>query len=131
MKGIVVKSNIAGKKDFFEIAIPDGVVDVMINFARYNGAYWSVGGLKMPDCVNLSWTGGHLAVGDEIQVEFADIDKMIPPVHRESFSTIKERMAAVADEDDDVVDLQRKLERYYRLKAILEDEKLIEASDED
>jgi len=29
------------------------------------------------------------------------------------------------------VDLQRKLERYYRLKAILEDEKLIEASDED
>ena len=40
-------------------------------------------------------------------------------------------MAAVADEDDDVVDLQRKLERYYRLKDILEDEKLIEASDED
>lgn len=123
MKGMIVKSNLGGKQDLFKVAVPDSSVDVTVNITRYDGAYWTVGGLKMPEEIHLTWTGGNLMPGDEIEIEIADIDKPTPYIHEVSHSSVKERMAAtMAEDEDDPVIWQRKLERYHRLKAILENE---------
>lgn len=66
---------------------------------------------------------------DAHEIEFADIDHAAPCVWEKSHSRFKERMKTVAQtdgkEEDDSYAWKRKLERYYRLKAILEEENLI------
>ena len=127
MKGMIVKSKIAEEYEMLEVAIPNGVVDVHVETNRYSDPRWGVGGLKMPEEIHVSWKGGHLQVGDEIQVEFADIEQSAPHVYQESHSDLKERMIMISnDSDKDKEIWQRKLERYYRLKTILEAEGLIE-----
>ncbi len=120
MKGLIVKSNLAGEKETLKVAIPDGLVDVGLNITRYEGAYWSVGGLKMPEGIHFGWKGGTLKPGDEIEVEFADIEDTLPCEYQESHASLKERMTEMLNHDDDTEAWQRKLERYHRLKAILE-----------
>ncbi len=120
MKGLIVKSNLAGEKETLKVAIPEGLVDVGLNITRYDGAYWSVGGLKMPEGIHFGWKGGALKPGDEIEVEFADIENTAPCEHQESHASLKERMMEVAKNNDDAEAWQRKLDRYHRLKAILE-----------
>lgn len=125
MKGMIVKSKIAGEYDTLKVAIPNGIVDTHVTMDRYNGVSWGVGGLKMPEEMHVSWQGGHLQSGDEIQIEFADVEQPAPLVFQESHSALKERMAMVPNDKDEEI-WQRKLERYNRLKAILEAEGLIE-----
>lgn len=126
MKGMIVKSNLGGKQDYLEVGLPDGLVDAMVNITRYEGAYWTVGGLKMPEEIHLTWAGGNLTLGDEIEIEIVDVDKSASCVHEESHASLKKRMIAVAEDENDPILWKRKLEHYYRLKAILEDENLIE-----
>lgn len=125
---MIIKSNIARKNNIQEIALPDGVIDVIINITRQDGVYWSAGGLKIPEGIHLSWDGGRLMEGDEIEINLADINKVTPHVYEESHSLLKKRMIAVTQNDiENENDLfwQHKLERYYRLKKILEDENII------
>lgn len=122
MKGLIVKTMLSGENDKLEVAIPDGSVSVSIEMTRY-AATVGVGGLTKDD-VHVSWKGGDLYVGDEIQVEFADIEESPLPVWQETHASLVERMVAISKKDDEEV-WQRKLEQYYRLKAILEAENLI------
>ncbi len=120
MKGLIIKSNLAGEKETLKVAIPDGLVDIGLNITRYEGAYWSVGGLKIPEGIHFGWKGGALKPGDEIEVEFADVEDTLPCEYQESHASLKERMTEMLNHDDDAEAWQRKLERYHRLKAILE-----------
>ncbi|MBR2359449.1 MAG: hypothetical protein IKA75_03410 [Bacteroidaceae bacterium] len=127
MKGMIVKSKVAEEYEMLEVAIPNGVVDVHVEMNRYNGPNWGVGGLKIPEEEHVSWRGGHLQFGDEIQIEFTDIEQPAPHVYQESHSDLKKRMVMISNDNDKDEEIwQRKLERYYRLKVILESEGLIE-----
>lgn len=117
MKGLIVKTMLSGENEKLEVAIPDGSVSVSIEMTRY-AATVGVGGLTKDD-VHVSWKGGDLQPGDEIHVEFADIEESPLPIWEETHSSLVERMVAVEKEDDEEI-WKRKLEQYYRLKAILE-----------
>lgn len=128
MKGMIVKSLIGGEHETLQVALPDGVSDVHVEMNRYyNEPRLGVGGLKLPDGIHVSWKGSKLQPGDEIHVEFADIEQPAPLVYQESHESLKERMTAtLADNNENKELWQRKLERYHRLKALLEEEGLIE-----
>lgn len=128
MKGMIIKSKIEGKCELLKVAIPNGVVNAHVEMNWCNDSpNWGVGGLKIPEEVHISWKGGRLQPGDEIYVEFADIEQPDSFIYQESHSSLKERMVMVSNNNDKDEEIwQRKLERYYRLKAILEDEGLIE-----
>ncbi len=131
MKGLIVKSDVAGEKDTMKVAIPDNVVNVMINITESKDAHWNVGGMKFPEENHLTWRAGALGLGDEIEVEFAEIDEADSHESHMSFSSIKESMAtAMANINDDAEVWQHKFERYHRLKAILESENLIAKEEE-
>lgn len=120
MKGLIVKRG----DDIYKVGIPDCGVGLMVNVSRYGGAFWGVGGLRMPGEMHVTWNGGMLQVGDEIEVEFAEFDEATPPVAEESHQSLLEAAAARTDDDPEI--WNRKLDTYYRLKKILEDEHLIE-----
>ena len=63
MKGLIIKRG----NEVCKAGIPDNGVSLMVNITRYEGAYWNVGGLKMPGDVHVTWNGGTLEVGDEIR----------------------------------------------------------------
>lgn len=127
MKGMIVKSLIGGEHETLQVALPDGVVNVGIEMNRYTKLHLGVGGLKLPDGIPVSWKGSRLQPGDEIHVEFADIEQPAPLVYQGSHSSLKERMTATSANNNEDEELwQRKLDRYHRLKAILEKEGLIE-----
>lgn len=65
-----------------------------------------------------------LEVGDEIEIEFAEFNQAGLPVVEESHQSILEKASVMVDDNGDV--WKRKLDTYYRLKKILEDENLIE-----
>ena len=120
MKGLIIKRG----NEVCKAGIPDNGVSLMVNITRYEGAYWNVGGLKMPGDVHVTWNGGMLEVGDEIEVEFAEFDEATPPVAEESHKSLLE--AALSYVDDNPEQWNYKLDTYYRLKKILEDENIIE-----
>lgn len=122
MKGLIVKTMLSGENDKLKIAIPDGSVSVSIEMTRY-AATVGIGGLTKND-VHVSWKGGDLQLGDEIHVEFADIEESPLTVWEETHSSLVERMVTMEKMDDEEV-WKHKLEQYYRLKAILEAENLI------
>ena len=124
MKGLIVNTRIAGECERLEVALPEGSVDVSIELNRY-AQTMGVGGYDVANDTHLAfWKGAHLLPGDEIQIEYADIENPLPPIHQETHSSLVERMVAVANHDDEEV-WKHKQERYHRLKAILEDEGLI------
>ena len=71
MKGLIIKRG----NEVCKAGIPDNGVSFMVNITRYEGAYWNVGGLRVPGDVHVTWNGGTLEVGDEIEVEFAEFDE--------------------------------------------------------
>ena len=93
---------------------------VTINITWHSDANWNVFGKQKVTGESWVWKGGKLSVGDELEVTFADVKTITPPLKEQNI------YVECGNEIDDVDLLHRKLERYYRLKAILEDENLIE-----
>ena len=120
MKGLIIK----WRNTTCKVGIPDCGVGLMVNITRFDGAFWCVGGVKLPEEIHMTWNGGKLEVGDEIEIEFAEFDQAGPPVVEESHQSILEKASVMVDDNGDV--WKRKLDTYYRLKKILEDENLIE-----
>lgn len=119
MKGLIVKWG----NEVCKAGIPDCGVSVIVNVTRYDGAYWSLGGVRMPGEMHVTWNGGTLEVGDELEVEFAEFDEATLPVAEESHKALLEAASAQVDDSPELLD--RKLDTYYRLKKILEDENLL------
>lgn len=113
MKGLIIK----WKGDVCKAGISDNGVSLMINLTRYDGAFWSVGGLKMPEEIHVAWNGGMLEIGDEIEVEFAEFDEPTPHAEEESHKSILEKASLSVTDNEDI--WNRKLTTYYRLKEIL------------
>lgn len=120
MKGLIIKRG----DEICKAGIPNCGVGLMVNIIRNDGAFWSVGGVKMPGGIHVTWNGGMLNVGDEIEVEFAEFDEATPPVAEESHKSLLETASAHVDDSPEI--WNRKLDTYYRLKKILEDEKNID-----
>ncbi len=110
MKGLIVKRG----DNICKVGIPDSGVCLMANVTRYDGAFWSVGGLRMPGEIHVTWNGGMLQVGEEIEVKFAEFDEATPPVAEESHQSVLEAAAARTDDDPEI--WNRQLDTYYRLK---------------
>ena len=107
MKGLIIKL----KDTMFKAGIPNYGVSLIVNITRYDGAFWSVGGLRMPGEIHVTWNGGMLEVGDEIEVEFAEFDEATPPVAEESHKSLLE--AALSYVDDNPEQWNYKLDTYY------------------
>ena len=90
----------------------------------YDGGSWNIGGLKMPEGIHVTWNGGEFKIGDEIEVEFAELDEVASPVAEESHESILKKACLLSDDNDDV--WNRKLDTYYWLKKKLEEEGIIE-----
>ena len=134
MKGMIVKSRLATEENTQKIAIPGNLVNVTVNVTRYEGAHWSVGGFRMPGEMHLTWNGGKLVPGDEIEIEFTDIDKPDPTMYEVSHACLERRMALAAKAGNSAISediWQQKRERYHRLKALLESEKPAKADEKE
>lgn len=79
MKGIIVKY----KDIVCKAGIPHCGTLFTADITWHSGAYWSVGGLKMPEEVHFIWNGSILEVGDVIEVEVAEFDEASAPVSEE------------------------------------------------
>ena len=95
MKGLIIKRG----NEVCKAGIPDNGVSLMVNITRYEGAYWNVGGLKMPGDVHVTWNGGTLEVGDEIEVEFAEFDEATLPDTEESHKSLLDTIALTHVDD--------------------------------
>lgn len=125
MKGLIIKQG----DEICKAYIPHSGVSLLASITRYNGVSWSIGGLRMPEKIHVTWNGGMLKVGDEIEVEFVEFneaDETTPPAAEESHSSLMETVLAHVDDNPEI--WNRKLETYYRLKKILEDENVIEVT---
>ena len=120
MKGIIVKY----KDIVCKAGIPHCGTLFTADITWHSGAYWSVGGLKMPEEVHFIWNGSILEVGDVIEVEVAEFDEASTPVSEEKHSSLIEKMS------ERVEYYSKDLELYYQLKKMLEDENLIEVVDD-
>ncbi|MDC2163356.1 hypothetical protein [Bacteroides thetaiotaomicron] len=120
MKGFIIKRG----NNVYKAGIPNYGVGLMVNIIRNDGVFLSIGGIKMPGEIHVTWNGGMLKVGDEIEVEFAEFDEATSPVAEESHKSLLE--TALSHVDDSLEQWNRKLDTYYRLKKILEDENIIE-----
>ncbi len=123
MKGFIITSKIAGESDMLEVALPYGIVTVSFEINR-DAHMMGIGGYDILKDTHISWFGTNIQPGDEINIEFAEIEESPLPVWQETHSSLVERMVAVSKKDDEEV-WQHKLDLYYRLKAILESENLI------
>ena len=117
MKGLIIKL----KDTMFKAGIPNYGVSLIVNITRYDGAFWSVGGLRMPGEIHVTWNGGMLEVGDEIEVEFAEFDEATLPDTEESHKSLLDTIA-LTHVDDSPDMWNRKLDTYNRLKKMLKDE---------
>ena len=117
MEGLIIKRG----NEICKAGIPGGRVGLMVTIAHHDGACFSVGGLKVPEEIHVTWKGGALEVGDEIEVEFAEFDEATPPDAEESHKSLLDAIA-VAHVDDSLDSWNRKLDTYSRLKKMLEDE---------
>ena len=117
MKGLIIKRG----NEVCKAGIPDNGVSLMVHITRYEGAYWNVGGLKMPGDVHVTWNGGTLEVGDEIEVEFAEFDEATLPDTEESHKSLLDTIA-LTHVDDSPDMWNRKLDTYNRLKKMLKEE---------
>ena len=92
MKGLIIKL----KDTMFKAGIPNYGVSLIVNITRYDGAFWSVGGLRMPGEIHVTWNGGTLEVGDEIEVEFAEFDEATLPDTEESYTSSCRRKSQIS-----------------------------------
>ena len=122
MKGIIVKSRVAGKDDITKVAIPNGVATAALSISRNEEVVWGIGAMTMPEGKSLSWNGGRMNVGDSISLKFTDVDEPGQPLSQEF---IADCMKKATTEGDDTKEWDFKLERYHRLKAFLEAEDVI------
>ena len=120
MKGLIIKL----KDTMFKAGIPNYGVSLIVNITRYDGAFWSVGGLRMPGEIHVTWNGGEFKIGDEIEVEFAELNEITSTVTEESHESLLKKACLLSDDNDDV--WNRKLDTYYWLKKKLEEEGIIE-----
>ena len=118
MKGLLVKN----KDKVSKAGIPQNGVGLIANITWHSGASWSVGGLRVSDEMHLVWDGGLLEVGDVIEVEVAEFDEASATVWEEKHCC---PTRAASDDTDNPKEWEHKLDLYYRLKKVLEDENLI------
>ena len=107
--------------------IPQCGVGIVANITWHSGLTWTLSGLKMPEEIHLVWNGGMLDIGDVVEVEIAEFDEASTPVAEDKHCCLMEEQSDSVDESKD---LEHKLNLYYRLKKILEDENLIEVVDD-
>ena len=122
MKGIIVKSRVAGKDDITKVAIPNGVATAALTISCNDEVTWGIAAMTMPEGKSLSWNGGRMNVGDSITLQFTDVDEPSQPLSQEFAAYC---MKKAATEGDDTREWDFKLERYHRLKAFLEAENVI------
>ena len=101
MKGLIVKS----KDKTCKAGIPQCGVGIVANITWHSGLTWTLSGLKMPE----------------------EFDEASTPVAEDKHCCLMEEQSDSVDESKD---LEHKLNLYYRLKKILEDENLIEVVDD-
>ena len=89
MKGLIVKY----KDKVCKASVPLGGALLTADVTWHSGAYWSVGGLKMPEEVHFIWNSGMLEVGDVIEVEVAEFDEASMPVADEKHSSLMKKMS--------------------------------------
>lgn len=118
MKGLLVKN----KDKISKAGIPQNGVGLVANITWHSGASWSVGGLRVSDEMHLVWDGGMLEVGDVIEVEVAEFDEASAPVWEEKHCC---PTRTASNDTDNPKEWEHKLDLYYRLKKVLEDENLI------
>ena len=87
MKGLIVKY----KDKVCKASVPLGGALLTADVTWHSGAYWSVGGLKMPEEVHFIWNSGMLEVGDVIEVEVAEFDEASMPVADEKHSSLMKK----------------------------------------
>lgn len=121
MKGIIVKSHVAGKDDITKVAIPNGIATAALTISCNDEVVWGIGAMTMPEGKSLSWNGGSMNVGDSICLKFTDIDKPSQPLSHEFVAACMKGTS----EEDNTREWDFKLERYHRLKAFLENEHII------
>ena len=122
MKGIIIKSHVAGKDDIIKVAIPNGVATAALSISRNDEVVWGIGAMTMPEGKSLSWNGGRMNVGDSISLQFTDVDEPSQPLSPEF---VADCMKKATTESDDTKEWDFKLERYHRLKAFHEAENVI------
>lgn len=122
MKGIIVKSRIAGKEDMTMVAIPNGVATAALTISRNEEVVWGIGAMTMPEGKSLSWNGGKMGVGDSISLKFTDVNEPSQPLSQEFMADC---MKKAATEGDDSREWDFKLKRYQRLKVFFEDKHVI------
>lgn len=115
MKGLVVKF----KNKICKAGIPQCGVGLVANITWHSGVFWSLSGLRMPEEMHLVWDGGMLEIGDVIEVEVAEFEEASMLVAEEKHACLIENKS---ENVDDSKDLEHKLNLYYRLKKVLEDE---------
>ena len=103
MKGLLVKS----KDKISKAGIPQNGIGLVGNITWHSGA---------------SWDGGLLEVGDVIEVEVAEFDEASAPVWEEKHCC---PTRTASNNTDNPKEWEHKLDLYYRLKKVLEDENLI------
>ena len=118
MKGLIVKY----KDKVCKASVPLGGALLTADVTWHSGAYWSVGGLEMPEEVHFIWNSGMLEVGDVIEVEVAEFDEASATVWEEKHCC---PTRTASNDTDNPKEWEHKLDLYYRLKKVLEDENLI------
>jgi hypothetical protein len=118
MKGFIVRST-TWEGETCKVAIPHTGVTITVNATWHSGAYWSIGGSGNNARERWYWKGGMLKPGDVIEIVCAEIDAYDPPCAKE-----EKNMYTTATDIDPVL-RERMLQRYYRLKKILEEEGLL------
>ena len=76
----------------------------------------------MSDEMHLVWDGGMLEVGDVIEVEVVEFDEASATVWEEKHCC---PTRTASNDIDNSKEWEHKLDLYYRLKKVLEDENLI------
>ena len=119
MKGMIIRST-TWKGETLRIGTPDGC-SVCVEFFGGLGATWNPGAYSPAAHESMSWGGGELKVGDEVELELAELDEadVAPPIE-----TSRDGEAPPVTIDDPNV-WMHKLYDYMRYKKILEDEGVI------
>ena len=114
MKGFIVRST-TWNGETCKVAIPHTGVTIAVNATWHSGAFWGIGGSENDTRTRWDWKGGMLKPGDVIEIACAEIDAYDPPLAQE------ERDTCATATDIDPALRERMLQRYYRLKQILEE----------
>lgn len=107
------------KGKVYKIGIPGSKVSVIANI-KENDSWMNAGGCRMPEENLLDWMAAELNEGDEIELEIADIDEASEPLSEENFHGMMKKYSEKIDAEGP--DWEGKLEEFYRLEKVLEEE---------